>query len=200
LKVVDNETLGYFLARIYLFFQKIGIDLNKLRFRQHMANEMAHYAADCWDAELLTSYGWIECVGCADRSAYDLQVHSKRTKEALVVRVPLDQPLRFEERQIDIDKKKLGPKFRKDAKTVEEAIEALTQTQREAFSTLLDKDGAFTLQVSSLPEGKVQLDKSMVEIVKRARVENTREYIPNVIEPSFKSMCSGIVQVMQLAG
>jgi glycyl-tRNA synthetase len=108
--------------------------------------------------------------------------------------------LRFEERQIDIDKKKLGPKFRKDAKTVEEAIEALTQTQREAFSTLLDKDGAFTLQVSSLPEGKVQLDKSMVEIVKRARVENTREYIPNVIEPSFKSMCSGIVQVMQLAG
>lgn len=165
-----------------------------------MANEMAHYAADCWDAELLTSYGWIECVGCADRSAYDLQVHSKRTKEALVVRVPLDQPLRFEERQIDIDKKKLGPKFRKDAKTVEEAIEALTQTQREAFSTLLDKDGAFTLQVSSLPEGKVQLDKSMVEIVKRARVENTREYIPNVIEPSFKSMCSGIVQVMQLAG
>jgi glycyl-tRNA synthetase len=29
-----------------------------------MANEMAHYAADCWDAEIETSYGWIECVGC----------------------------------------------------------------------------------------------------------------------------------------
>jgi glycyl-tRNA synthetase (class II) len=28
-----------------------------------MANEMAHYAKDCWDAEVLTSYGWIECVG-----------------------------------------------------------------------------------------------------------------------------------------
>jgi glycyl-tRNA synthetase len=36
---------------------------------QHMGNEMAHYACDCWDAELLTSYGWVECVGCADRSA-----------------------------------------------------------------------------------------------------------------------------------
>jgi glycyl-tRNA synthetase len=42
-----------------------------------MNNEMAHYACDCWDAELLTSYGWIECVGCADRSAFDLSQHSK---------------------------------------------------------------------------------------------------------------------------
>lgn len=68
--IVDNETLGYFLARIQLFLLKIGADPKKIRFRQHMANEMAHYAADCWDAELHTSSGWIECVGCADRSAY----------------------------------------------------------------------------------------------------------------------------------
>lgn len=46
--LVDNETLGYFLARIQLFLEKIGVDNSKLRFRQHMANEMAHYAADCW--------------------------------------------------------------------------------------------------------------------------------------------------------
>ena len=54
--MVDNETLGYFLARIWLFLQKIGCDSSKVRFRQHMRNEMAHYASDCWDAELLTSY------------------------------------------------------------------------------------------------------------------------------------------------
>lgn len=47
---VDNETLGYFLARIQLFLLRIGIDPKKIRFRQHMANEMAHYATDCWDA------------------------------------------------------------------------------------------------------------------------------------------------------
>jgi glycyl-tRNA synthetase len=46
-----------------------------------MSNEMAHYATDCWDAELLTSYGWVECVGCADRSAFDLNNHSKATGE-----------------------------------------------------------------------------------------------------------------------
>ena len=78
-KTIANETLGYFMARIQQFLVKIGVDPVKLRFRQHMANEMAHYACDCWDAELLTSYGWVECVGCADRSAYDLSQHSKAT-------------------------------------------------------------------------------------------------------------------------
>jgi len=43
--MVDNETLGYFLARIYLFLTTIGTSKDKLRFRQHMSNEMAHYAS-----------------------------------------------------------------------------------------------------------------------------------------------------------
>lgn len=75
--MVANETLGYYMARIYQYLLKIGINPKKLRFRQHLSNEMAHYACDCWDAECLTSYGWIECVGCADRSAYDLGQHTK---------------------------------------------------------------------------------------------------------------------------
>jgi glycyl-tRNA synthetase len=54
--MVDNETLGYFLARIWLFLKKIGCDMTRVRYRQHMNNEMAHYASDCWDAELHTSY------------------------------------------------------------------------------------------------------------------------------------------------
>jgi len=37
---------------------------------------MAHYACDCWDAEAETSTGWVEIVGCADRSAYDLTHHT----------------------------------------------------------------------------------------------------------------------------
>lgn len=35
---------------------RVGIDPKKLRFRQHMSNEMAHYAKDCWDCECKTSY------------------------------------------------------------------------------------------------------------------------------------------------
>lgn len=76
--IVNNETLGYFIGRVYLFLTQLGIDKDRLRFRQHLANEMAHYAADCWDAEIECSYGWIECVGIADRSAYDLRAHTVR--------------------------------------------------------------------------------------------------------------------------
>lgn len=44
------------MARIQEFLHKVGIIPERLRFRQHMGNEMAHYATDCWDAECLTSY------------------------------------------------------------------------------------------------------------------------------------------------
>lgn len=44
------------MGRIYMFLVKVGVDEKKLRFRQHLSNEMAHYACDCWDAEMKTSY------------------------------------------------------------------------------------------------------------------------------------------------
>lgn len=50
--------------------------VQKLRFRQHLKHEMAHYAEDCWDAEVECSYGWVECAGLADRSAFDLKVRA----------------------------------------------------------------------------------------------------------------------------
>lgn len=38
--LVANETLGYFMARIQQYMLKIGILPDRLRFRQHMNNEM----------------------------------------------------------------------------------------------------------------------------------------------------------------
>ncbi|KAL9579418.1 MAG: hypothetical protein Q9203_006705 [Teloschistes exilis] len=182
---VDSETLGYFIARIHLFLLRLGCDPKKMRFRQHMANEMAHYAADCWDAELLTSFGWIEAVGCADRSAYDLTVHTKKTGAPLYVRETRSEPLKIEEWQIDLDKKKFGPKFKKDGKTVEAAIEGLTQDVREKLSLDLEKSGKIEVDVPGVGNGKVDIDKDLVKIEKRTRIEHTREYTPNVIEPAF---------------
>lgn len=184
-KLVDNETLGYFLVRIQEFLLKIGVDQTKLRFRQHMANEMAHYAADCWDAELHTSYGWIECVGCADRSAYDLTVHKNKTGAALVVRETRKEPIVIEEYEVELDKKKLGPKFRKDAKAVESAVDALSQELREKLSLDLQKEGKISISTPGVGSGNTELDKDIIVIEKRKRTEHTREYTPNVIEPSF---------------
>eukprot|EP00345_Euplotes_harpa_P010324 CAMPEP_0168347122 /NCGR_PEP_ID=MMETSP0213-20121227/18784_1 /TAXON_ID=151035 /ORGANISM="Euplotes harpa, Strain FSP1.4" /LENGTH=572 /DNA_ID=CAMNT_0008356115 /DNA_START=124 /DNA_END=1842 /DNA_ORIENTATION=+ len=82
--VVSNETLAYYMARTYEFLQLCGIAKEAIRFRQHLKTEMAHYAQDCWDAEVETSYGWIEIAGHADRACFDLDCHSQATKTPLV--------------------------------------------------------------------------------------------------------------------
>ncbi|KAL0473147.1 glycyl-tRNA synthetase [Neurospora intermedia] len=184
-KIVDNETLGYFLARIHLFLKKIGIDQSKIRFRQHMGNEMAHYACDCWDAELLTSSGWVECVGCADRSAYDLTVHAKKTGAPLVVRETLETPEIVEKWEPEINSKKFGPTFRKDAKTVEAAILALSQEELAKLAEELKTNGKIVVDVPGVGDGKVEVSKDLVAIEWKKHTINIREYTPNVIEPSF---------------
>ncbi|EFX02864.1 glycyl-tRNA synthetase [Grosmannia clavigera kw1407] len=183
--VVDNETLGYFIARIHLFLKRIGVDMSKVRFRQHMANEMAHYATDCWDAELQTSSGWVECVGCADRSAYDLTVHAKKTGAPLVVRQRLETPKVVEEWTLEIDKKKFGPRFKKDAKAVETALLALSQEQLETLAKEQKEKASISVDVASVDGGKVELANELVTIAWTKRTENVREFTPNVIEPSF---------------
>ena len=184
-KKVDNETLGYFVVRIYQFLVRVGADPKMIRFRQHMANEMAHYASDCWDAELFTSYGWIECVGCADRSAYDLTVHARKTGAPLFVRETRKEPLKIEEWAVDLNKKKFGPRFKKDGKAVEAAIDALSQEIREKLSVDLKDQGKIEVQVPDVAGGRVEIEEDLISIEKRTRTENIREYTPNVVEPAF---------------
>jgi glycyl-tRNA synthetase (class II) len=62
--VVDNETLGYFLARISLFLEKIGVDMKKLRFRQHMVSASRRYVhQSSWQANTVNRrmkwYVWL---------------------------------------------------------------------------------------------------------------------------------------------
>jgi glycyl-tRNA synthetase len=195
-KMVDNETLGYFLVRIWQFLEKIGCDMTKVRFRQHMRNEMAHYASDCWDAEILTSYvttsshmwltrkGWIECVGCADRSAFDLTMHSSATNTELVARKTLDEPIISEVWEAQLNRKKVGPKFKTDLKALETVLLAMSQDELEQASKALAEKGKIEFK---LP-GKEQLlvvDKEDLTIAKVTKKQTTYEYIPNVIEPSF---------------
>ncbi len=131
----------------------------------------------------MTSSGWVECVGCADRSAYDLTVHSKQTEKPLLVRQALEQPRIVEEWQVDIDKKKFGPFFKKNGRAVEAAVLATTQEQREALAKELQGIGKAVVDVPEL--GKVEVGKDLITVEFRSRTEHIREYTPNVIEPSF---------------
>ncbi|GAA5882585.1 hypothetical protein JCM16303_002058 [Sporobolomyces ruberrimus] len=180
--MVDNKTLGYFIARIFLFLTKIGIDPARLRFRQHMSNEMAHYAADCWDAEIQNSYGWIECVGCADRSAYDLTVHANKTQNKMVVRQPLKEVKIVERYVPSVDKKAFGPMFKKEAKPIEEAIHALSQDDLSVAAKELAEKQAAVIKAAGK---EYEVPSSVFTVTLKEFREQVREFVPNVIEPSF---------------
>lgn len=140
--IIDNQTLGYFIARIHLFLTAIGIDPTRLRFRQHMANEMAHYAADCWDAEIQSSYGWIECVGCADRSAYDLTVHANKTKQRLAVQQTLAEPIVVTKLTPAWDKKVVGVALKREAGVVTKFVDELSEEELKDLKEKLEGPNA----------------------------------------------------------
>ena len=107
------------------FLLSVGINPSGLRFRQHESTEMAHYAQDCWDAEILGSYGWIECVGIAHRGCYDLTAHENATGQRLRAWRTFDEPKVIEIDGWTIDGAKAGPAFRALAGKVKEYVENL---------------------------------------------------------------------------
>ncbi|KAI5119411.1 hypothetical protein M0805_004898 [Coniferiporia weirii] len=179
--VIANQTLGYFLARVQLFLLKIGINPERLRFRQHMGNEMAHYATDCWDAEIQNSSGWTECVGCADRAAYDLSVHSAKTGHQLVARQALKEPIVTEKLVPEFNKKNFGKTFGRDSAALQKAVGDLTE---EELARLQGEIAQGSTVVSV--EGKTfTLTSEHLSVERKTFKQSIREFTPNVIEPSF---------------
>lgn len=181
--LVANQTLGYFMARIQMFMIKVGILPDRLRFRQHMGNEMAHYACDCWDAECLTSYGWIECVGCADRSAYDLTQHSNATGVRLAAEKKLPEPKTVDVTEAVPNKQVLGKAFRKDAKAITDLLSKMAIHDIETMDQELTANDNFKLHLNS--DVTVTLNREMVSVKKSSKTVHVEEIIPSVIEPSF---------------
>lgn len=185
--IINNQTLGYFVARISQFLHRIGLDMDRVRFRQHLKNEMAHYACDCWDAEILTSYGWIECVGCADRSAFDLTKHSEKTKEKLVAREVLEKPVTVTKLVYQINKKKFGPVFKKEGPVAEKFLQSMSEEMLLEIKTQLEENGKAILTFVNHSGEKVsrEITSDLLKIEKVTEVKHVNEYVPNVIEPSF---------------
>merc|ERR1712241_370101 len=153
----------------------------RLKFRQHMGNEIAHYACDCWDAELLTSYGWVECVGCADRSAFDLTQHTKATGVRLCAEKKLPAPVTKDVSEIVPNKGPLGKAFKKEAKAVTDRLAALDLDEITKMESELES-GMASL---SLGDSTVSLSKDMVAVKRYQKTVHVEEIIPSVIEPSF---------------
>ncbi|ADC70496.1 glycyl-tRNA synthetase [Methanocaldococcus sp. FS406-22] len=181
--IIRHQTIAYFIALTKGFLEAIGIDKDKIRFRQHLPNEMAHYAIDCWDAEIYTErFGWIECVGIADRTDYDLRSHSAHSGVELSVFVEFDEPKEIETYEINLNYKVVGRIFKKDTKAIEAYINNLDERALEEFVKTLEKDGKITINI----DGKeFEILKDYVEIKKVKKVIKGEKVIPHVIEPSY---------------
>ncbi|ETE70595.1 Glycyl-tRNA synthetase, partial [Ophiophagus hannah] len=117
----------------------------------HMENEMAHYACDCWDAESKTSYSWIEIVGCADHSCYDLSCHARATKIPLVAEKLLKELRITNMVQFEANKGAIGKAYKKDAKLVLEYLPICDECYISEMETQLSKQGEFTIETEGKP-------------------------------------------------
>eukprot|EP01113_Clastostelium_recurvatum_P017001 TRINITY_DN1990_c0_g1_i1.p1 TRINITY_DN1990_c0_g1~~TRINITY_DN1990_c0_g1_i1.p1 ORF type:complete len:665 (+),score=201.97 TRINITY_DN1990_c0_g1_i1:95-1996(+) len=182
-RTINNETLGYYMARTQLFLLAAGVKPARLRFRQHQSNEMAHYASDCWDAEIHTSYGWVECVGHADRSCFDLSQHSKASGVSLQVWEDFkDGPRMVDTVVPTINKGLLGKNFRNHAQKIIQHFESIADEDAMAMQAALEKDGSAKLTING---EDFQITKDMIAFVKTQKKINGRNFTPHVIEPSF---------------
>ncbi|KAL4457919.1 hypothetical protein ABPG75_012784 [Micractinium tetrahymenae] len=180
--IIANETLAYFIGRTYLFAQRIGLNPDRVRFRQHLQHEMAHYAEDCWDFEVECSYGWVECAGLADRSAYDLNAHSSMSKVELSAYERFAEPKEVDVLSIVPNKKELGKLFKKDAKAIADALEAMGECDALEMQQKLAAGQPVPFKV----DGQVfDMQPGFVEIKKERKKMSGRNFTPAVIEPSF---------------
>jgi glycyl-tRNA synthetase len=180
---VANETLAFFIARTYLFLVRAGCRAEHIRFRQHLPDEMAHYACDCWDAEIEMSLGWVECVGIADRSAFDLTVHSEATGVSLTAQQNLDTPITVE--RFGLANKSgaaIGKSFKKDAKLVTGALAALSPDELKALKATAEANGSCTVEADGR---SFEISNELLELQSVIETKHVEVFTPNVIEPSF---------------
>ncbi|PSP85713.1 glycine--tRNA ligase [Halobacteriales archaeon QS_1_68_17] len=175
--VIGLPWIAYYLGVAKGWYERIGVDMDRFRYRQHLAGERAHYAADCWDAETEVGGNWIEVTGFATRADYDLRKHAEHSGEEFTVFRPYDEPITVERPTVDPDMSYLGPEFGGAAGDVADALERLAETDPDAFegeTVTVEADG----ESDVVP---VEVTGFAVEEV----TENGEHVRPHVIEPSF---------------
>lgn len=182
-KVIANEYVAYYVALTHEILVSIGIRQDRLRFRQHLPDELAHYAADCWDAEVYSDrFGWVETVGIADRTDYDLTAHAQHSGTPMTVFIQYREPKKVQRRRIVPNMSVLGKQYRTKAKAV---FEALAKATPSADGADIDVDGE-----------KIHIPPHLYEIRNEEIEVRGDEVVPHVIEPSYgiDRMCYAVLE------
>lgn len=73
----DDEVFDRWKERRMAWYLDLGITPEKLRFHEHGANELAHYAKKAFDIEYDFPIGWKELEGIHNRTDFDLSRHQE---------------------------------------------------------------------------------------------------------------------------
>ena len=65
------------------WYADLGITAENLRLREHEADELSHYSVGTSDVEYLFPWGWDELEGIANRTDFDLRMHTEHSGEDL---------------------------------------------------------------------------------------------------------------------
>ena len=172
--VINNQALAYYMYLTQSFLLDAGVDPKKFRFRKHAEDEMAHYAQECWDVELFSErFGWVECVGIADRSAYDLNAHIKSSGTDMYALRRYDEPKRIKRKKIIPKMNVLGPMYKQHAGAIQNALETYTVSD-ESMEIQVEIEGETIVVPSECYEIKEVMEQEIGE-----------KFVPHVIEPSF---------------
>lgn len=79
----SRETFEYFKDMRKKWYQDLGIRSEKLRYRDHEPDKIAHYARYATDLEYDAPFGWSEFEGIHHRGDYDLGNHNLTYKDNL---------------------------------------------------------------------------------------------------------------------
>jgi len=74
--------------RLRWYTDVLGIRAERLRLREHEADERAHYAKASTDIEYLFPFGWGELEGVANRTDFDLRTHQEHSGQDLTYQDP----------------------------------------------------------------------------------------------------------------
>ena len=77
--------IAYYFALLQKFYESVGFQNSKTRFRELSPTDRAFYTTLSFDFEVLTSLGWTELVACNYRTDYDLSNHSRASKNDLSI-------------------------------------------------------------------------------------------------------------------
>lgn len=175
--IIQNQILAYFIGRAHSFVYKCGFQMDMVRWRQHGVKEMAHYARDCFDCEILSTYGWIECIGIADRSCYDLSHHKIEYFEQFT------EPKKIKVIDMVIDKKEIGMTFKDNSKMLLAYLSNMDSGKIEWLHQCLKKNNYVKLELNK--DDIFDITNKMIQFKEIEKKITGTCITPHVIEPSF---------------